>query len=66
MASKLLTLCARILRPVMEEAVRQQRAEEKARLAAMTPADIQAEVETYIRSVMPIFNQVERTKESMH
>ncbi len=58
----LLGLAARLLRPVIDEIVRQQWEEDEARRAAMTPADVEA----YIRSVMPTFDQIDRPKESMH
>ena len=66
MASKLLAICARILRPVMEEVVRQQQREEEMERAAMTPAEVQARVREYICSMVPIFDEIDKSQRSVH
>ena len=64
MASKLLGFCARVLRPVMEEVVQQQRREEDLRRAIMTPAEVQASVQEFIRAALPLFDQ--SAEDAMH
>lgn len=66
MASKLLAFCARVLRPVMEEVVRQQWREEEARRAAMTPGEVQAAIDCYVRSVTAVLNLDEQARGTIH